>query len=87
MATTKEAMPTTQENDVVYQIVAPVQEYWDDTQKRMVKHPPYTSKDPIFGVRIIGGKGETRNRNIAIEFADMGYTVTPNPKIETVRME
>lgn len=65
---------------VTYQIAAPVQKYWDETEHVEKQVPAYTSPRPIFGVMIVNGKGETTSKKVAVEFADMGYTVTPNPK-------
>lgn len=39
---------------------------------------PYTGK--VWGVQILDGRGETSDPKIALEFLDMGYDVTPDPR-------
>ena len=64
----------------IYKITAPEQKWFDQTTGLWHLVDPYTSKKPIFGVLIVNGKGETDSFKTAVEFADMGYIVDPNPK-------
>lgn len=63
-----------------YQIDAKKQTRFNPSNGTYEPVDPYTSLKPIWGVRIENGHGETDSRAVAIEFADMGYDVTPNPK-------
>lgn len=65
-----------------YQIQAKAQARFNPSNGTYEPVPPYTGLKPIFGVRIEEGRGETDDRQTAIEFVDMGYEVVPNPKAE-----
>ncbi len=63
-----------------YHIVAPPQRTWNASKGEWETVPPYSAPHPIFGVIVKDGEAFTDDAGIAVEFADMGYTVEPNPK-------
>ncbi len=63
-----------------YRIMAPAQKRWNASDGQWEPIPTYNSSRPIWGIQIKDGEGETEDRQTAIEFADMGYRVEPNPK-------
>jgi hypothetical protein len=63
-----------------YHIKAPPQKRWNGSDGQWEAIPTYNSPRPIFGVQIKDGEGGTDDRQTAIEFADMGYRVEPDPK-------
>jgi hypothetical protein len=61
-----------------YRIQAPAQRKWNPKTGQWEIPEPYSGT--VWGVRITDGVGQTEERSIAIEFADMGYAVEPYPK-------
>jgi hypothetical protein len=71
---------------VTYAIKAPDLAWWNKDEGRSIPVPPYNSvaraeRPIVAGVRIIDGKGETTDAVAALELADMGFIVTPDPHV------